>query len=346
MGDDTQSRACGCRLHHRYGVQIVVDDHDMLDVAFEVLVVDRGQCAAEQFGPVAGDRHDTDGVSRHHADSGTPIVDNPPQAMLTSSCRLPLRLKKMAMSWSHSALVAEVYDIAQPLGRTVGDVEFYLRAVADVDGRILEPACGTGRVLIPLLDVGHAADGADHSPDMLEICRQHCRERGLDPRLYVADMSTFVQPETYDAVVVPRGSIRNLAGREMTIRALDCFHTSLTPGGRLLLDVTIPLFVPDPLPIVEHWVRDPYVYTCETLVIDYDPFLDRTMRYARYTKWCDGEFVTTELHRFTFQHWNLHQFEALLAERGYVDITVTGDFSDDAPREGNRYWNFSARKPG
>jgi SAM-dependent methyltransferase len=249
------------------------------------------------------------------------------------------------LSWSHSALVAEVYDISQPIGSSVGDVEFYSRALAGLSGRILEPACGTGRVLIPLLAAGHQVDGTDHSPDMLDLCRSHCEERDLHPNLYEADMASFVKPNTYEAIILPRGSIRNLKGRDETFRTLECFHTSLTPGGRLLLDVTIPLFVPGALPIIEHWVRDPYVYTCETLVIEYNPFLDHTTRYARYAKWADGELIKTELHRYWFQHWSVAGFHQLLTEAGFADISVTGDFTDDAPREGHRYWNFSATKP-
>jgi SAM-dependent methyltransferase len=250
----------------------------------------------------------------------------------------------MAVSWSHSALVAEVFELANPLGSSKGDVEFYLRAVAGVDGRILEPACGTGRMLIALLEAGRVADGADHSPDMLEICRRSCRERGLEPNLYVADMADFVRPETYDVVVIPRGSIRNLPGRDRTLQALKNFHASLVPGGRLLLDVTIPLFVPGALPTIDHWARDSVVYTVETLVVDYDPFLDMTTRYGRFTKWDNGALVTTELHRFHLQHWNLHQFGDLLAQAKFEDITVTGDFTGDPPREGTRYWNFAATK--
>lgn len=242
-------------------------------------------------------------------------------------------------------MVAEVYDIAHPLSETVGDVDFYIRAADGIRGRILEPACGTGRILIPLLEAGHAADGVDHSPDMLEICRAHCQKRDLVPTLHATDISTFIVPETYEAVIMPRGSIRNVEGRDATLRTLECFRDSLVPGGRLLLDVTIPLFIEGTLPIIEHWARDQYVYTCETLIVEYDPFLNRTVRYARYAKWDDGELVTTELHRFCFQHWNLDEFRNLLTTAGFTDITVTGNFRDEAPRADTRYWNFSARKP-
>lgn len=272
------------------------------------------------------------------------MTDNSP-ADIVSSPPFSDGQDKRRVTWGHSALVAEVYDISHPLGSGVGDVEYYTRALRDVEGSILEPACGTGRILIPLLEAGHRVDGVDYSPHMLEICRSHCRDRGFDPTLYIGEMSTFTQPETYEAVIVPRGSIRNVEGRDVTLQALRCFHASLIPGGRLVLDVTIPLFVPGPLPLLEHWTRDACVYTCETLVIEYEPVLDRTVRYARYTKWHEGELVATELHRFFFQHWNARDFQALLAEANFEEIEVTGDFGKDAPRPSDRYWNFTAWKP-
>jgi SAM-dependent methyltransferase len=249
------------------------------------------------------------------------------------------------MSWSHSALVAELYDIDQPLGRSVGDVEWYTLALSGVQGRILEPACGTGRVLIPLLERGHDAEGLDHSPDMLEICRAHCRERDLDPVLYLADMTSFVKPERYAAIIMPRGSIRNVEGREATRRTVECFRRSLVPGGRLLVDVTIPQMA-DVTGMVEHWRRDPFVYTRHTMVNEYDPALNCTLRYARYEKWHDGELLMTELHRFVLQHWNQPEFAALLEEVGFTDVSVRADFTEGkAPGPGTRYWSFRAVRP-
>ena len=39
------------------------------------------------------------------------------------------------------------------------DVAFYLRRLSGLDGPILEPAVGSGRMLIPLLEAGHDAEG-------------------------------------------------------------------------------------------------------------------------------------------------------------------------------------------
>jgi SAM-dependent methyltransferase len=79
---------------------------------------------------------------------------------------------------SYGKLATEVYDIDKPIGRSFGDVEFYQERLRSCTGRILEPAVGTGRILIPLLEAGLVVDGVDNSPEMLTVCRARCAERG------------------------------------------------------------------------------------------------------------------------------------------------------------------------
>ncbi len=43
------------------------------------------------------------------------------------------------MSWGYGTLVTEVYELDKPIGHSFGDVEYYLRHLAGVTGRILEP---------------------------------------------------------------------------------------------------------------------------------------------------------------------------------------------------------------
>jgi len=110
------------------------------------------------------------------------------------------------LSWDYGTLATEVYDLDKPIGSSFGDVEYYRRKLAGITGRILEPATGTGRILIPLLQSGLDVEGLDTSPDMLAVCRQHCHDRGLDPVLRQADMTTFAQAGAYQAVIIPAGS--------------------------------------------------------------------------------------------------------------------------------------------
>jgi SAM-dependent methyltransferase len=246
------------------------------------------------------------------------------------------------MSWAYSDLVAEVYGFDLPLGHTVGDVEYYRDALHNIRGRILEPACGTGRMMIPLLEAGHKIDGADHSPEMLDACRQNLEARGLSAELYVADMESFVRPATYEAVILPAGSIRNLDGRAATLRTLQAFHTSLVSGGLLLIDLIAPRFETAPGPM-QYWSQEPYVWTRHTSHLEFDPVANRTTQFQRYEKWRDGELIDTRLHRFCLQHWGLDEFRALLEESGFEVIGLAADYRDDrTPTAKTGDWTYSA----
>lgn len=58
------------------------------------------------------------------------------------------------MSWDYGTLATELYQLGQPVGRSFGAVEYYTRQPRTVTARILEPATGTGRILISLLETG------------------------------------------------------------------------------------------------------------------------------------------------------------------------------------------------
>lgn len=85
----------------------------------------------------------------------------------------------------YGQLCTEVYDLTKPVGYSMGgDIEYYRDRLQTCQGRILEAAVGTGRVLIPLLESGLTVDGLDYSPEMLASCRNHAAKRGLYPELF------------------------------------------------------------------------------------------------------------------------------------------------------------------
>jgi SAM-dependent methyltransferase len=249
------------------------------------------------------------------------------------------------MSWEYGTLATEVYELDKPVGQAFADVDYYTALLADVSGSILEPAAGTGRFLIPLLEAGHQIEGLDSSPQMLACCRRHCRDRGLDPALREADMTLFVQLAAYEAVILPAGSIALLDGRKATLQALTCFRDSLVPGGRLLVDVPVHRPVTGP-EAMRYWWRDPYLWTLQTMHIECDPATNQTTRFLRYDKWLDGSLRMTELQTLRLQHWSSQEFEDLLAEAGFTHILVTADYqADSPPRDGNRVWTYRATNP-
>jgi hypothetical protein len=97
---------------------------------------------------------------------------------------------------------------------------------------------------------------------------------------------------------------------------------------------------------MRYWRRDPYLWTLQTMHIEYDPAANQTTRFLRYEKWQDGGLLATELQPFRLQHWSLPEFERLLTDAGFTDISVTADYQDDRrPGPDTSDWTFHAVRP-
>jgi SAM-dependent methyltransferase len=250
------------------------------------------------------------------------------------------------LTWDYGTLASEVYELDKPIGHSFGDVEYYTRALAGTDGPVLEPAVGTGRMLIPLLQAGLQVEGYDVSPHMLAICRDHCAERRLDPVLREASMTTFTAPGRYAAIVLPASSFGLVTGRDAALTALGCFRDSLRAGGRLILDVDAPGLITGPASDrVRHWRRDPFLWTLQTMKTEQDRAAQQVTWFGRYEKWQDGGLIATELQLLRLQHWSLTEFTSLLTEAGFTGIEVTASYQDGRqPGPDDATWTFHAQR--
>ena len=67
----------------------------------------------------------------------------------------------------YKTLCAEYYELDKPTALEDA-LQCYLRYAEESHGPILEPMCGTGRFLIPLLKQGYSVTGFDYSSHMLD----------------------------------------------------------------------------------------------------------------------------------------------------------------------------------
>ncbi len=124
------------------------------------------------------------------------------------------------------------------------DLAFYRRYAALAGGPILELACGTGRVTIPLARSGHTVHGLDLSHSMLAILAE--KLRGLTPEVArrieftQGDMSGFDLSRRFSTVIVPFRAFQALTSFEQQRGCLRAVGRHLRPGGRFILDVFMP----------------------------------------------------------------------------------------------------------
>jgi len=185
------------------------------------------------------------------------------------------------------------YDIAfDP--EAAGELAMLERAIADhgrlggEPGRVLEPGCGTGRLLIPLASVGYEAVGYDHSPAMAAYARRRIAQVGLDDRLrvLVADMTDAAFEPRFDAAICPISSLSHLREDAAIIDHLRATGRSLRPGGVYVMQLAT-VWEPGLGHEPSFWTtqRDGVRVTVEWAVESDDP--DARLSHQRYTMTVD-----------------------------------------------------------
>ena len=228
----------------------------------------------------------------------------------------------------YSQLSTEAYDLDKPIGHSFGDIEYYLERLQGVEGKILEPAVGTGRVMIPLLEAGLQMEGMDLSRDMLALCKRYCQEREVSTRLFEGSMDTMSVDTSYEAIVLPAGSFLLMKDRTVAMEALKKFYDHLQLGGRLILDLFLVTQFDKGYVDTRAWTtREDDLITLEEKLVDVDFLNQVVVSHNRYEKWQQQQLVATELERFELKWYGIEEFKMMLEAVGYEDISVSANYS-------------------
>jgi SAM-dependent methyltransferase len=142
----------------------------------------------------------------------------------------------------------DLYD-AENADDPAFDLCFWESVVREVaPRRMLELACGTGRLTLPLARLGIAEElvGIDSSAPFLERLRERLADEPEPVREVVrvleGDMRAPAVDGTFDLVAVPFNSLAYLIAREDRLACLRSAHALLAPGGRLAFDLIQPRY--------------------------------------------------------------------------------------------------------
>lgn len=133
---------------------------------------------------------------------------------------------------------ADFYD--QEFAERTHDIPFFLDQAVRAGGPVLEVACGTGRITLPIAREGVDVTGLDIMPSMLERARRRSEEEGLPVEWLEQDCRDIRSEKRFALVFSATNAMQHLHDVDSVVAFLVSARNVLRPGGTLILDVFNP----------------------------------------------------------------------------------------------------------
>lgn len=228
--------------------------------------------------------------------------------------------------------VARLYDHEQQ--DFVRDIPFYVDHAKECGGEVLEIACGTGRVLVPIAAQGIRITGLDASAEMLNVCRGKVdADPGMrrNVTLVQADMKNFDLEKKFAMIYIAFRSFQCLLTKEDQVRCLRQVHRHLADNGTFVLDLFAPRhdYLAETKRKMDLGTFHDVTIGADVSVRTEDVFdlAQQTLHEDRYYEWRDKNGEPHQL-VWSFDLGYLFRYEAelLLEKCGFEIDAVYGDF--------------------
>jgi ubiquinone/menaquinone biosynthesis C-methylase UbiE len=132
------------------------------------------------------------------------------------------------------------YDLMIKSRNAYESVPFYLKQAKKYGGPVLELACGTGRISIPIAKKGIEIVGLDFSVQMLEQAKRNSEKNHLDLEWIEADMTNFNLNREFSLILMPAAALNWVLENSSIKNCLSCVKGHLKQDGRFIFNVFNP----------------------------------------------------------------------------------------------------------
>lgn len=225
-------------------------------------------------------------------------------------------------------LCSQVYELSRPEAPEDA-LEFYKSYADEAVGMILEPMCGTGCFLLPLIKDGYKVEGSDISISMLGILKDKADRMFLQANTYRA-LAGDIQPgKLYSLIFIPIGSFGLITDESEIISTLQSFYEHLYDDGTLVFEVETKHSLPD----LNVWRSSKWIRADdkEILVSSYAALNgDVCSSEIKYELIDNDKVVKTEIEEHKVKVYEPHSLLTLLKNIGFRDVTVLKAYERDS----------------
>ncbi len=132
----------------------------------------------------------------------------------------------------------DLYDALLPVSEN--QLNFYVALAQRHPGAVLELACGSGQLIIPIATKSTPAVGLDNSPEMLTAAHHRAQAAGVRVELVEGDMRTFELGQRFSLIFIARNSLLHLCSQEEFAALFSAVRRHLSPGGVFAFDIFSP----------------------------------------------------------------------------------------------------------
>jgi SAM-dependent methyltransferase len=133
---------------------------------------------------------------------------------------------------------AELYD--QEFRDRVLDLGFFRDRALASSGPVLELACGSGRLTVPIAQGGADIVGVDVSAPMIERARRRSAQAGVDIQWHLQDVRTLDLGRRFALAFIATNALQHLHDLESLRAFFRRTRQHLLPDGQLIIDVFNP----------------------------------------------------------------------------------------------------------
>ena len=145
---------------------------------------------------------------------------------------------------TYLSLCTEVYELSKP-NPPKDAYAFYRDYAIKANGHILEPMCGTGRFLLPLIEDGFDVHGFDASDHMLGVLHAKTKPKNLKPTVWKGFVEDLKRPEKYNLIFIPSGSFCLIIDPVQVEKSLKAIYYHLSDDGVFLFEAETVQAVPE-----------------------------------------------------------------------------------------------------